>query len=194
MRWLFPGIWITGLVILLVISCTPRKADVLTTEVVPDSVYMKQGDQLISMTFDTLRNSLLAAIGEKGFPYAISFCNEKAYPLTTLYAADSITIRRASDRFRNPENQPDSLEAEVLKLFASQGPSPKLIRTANEVHYIKPIMMQGMCLNCHGNPTEHIKPETLTSIHEKYPQDKAIHYAENELRGIWHLTFKMNNQ
>jgi hypothetical protein len=190
MKWLFHVLLITG----LVISCTPRKADVLTTEVVPDSVYMKQGDQLISMTFDTLRNSLLAAIGEKGIPYAISFCNEKAYSLTTLYAADSITIRRASDRFRNPENQPDSLEVEVLKLFATQGPSPKLIRTTNEVHYIKPIMIQGMCLNCHGIPNENIKPETLSAISEKYSNDKAIHYAENELRGIWHLTFRANEQ
>lgn len=193
MKRLAPGIILTGLVV-LALACTPRKAEVLATETVPDSVYIQQGDRLISMTFDTLRNSLLAAIGEQGFPYAISFCNEKAYSLTTLYAADSITIRRASDRFRNPQNQPDSLETEVLKVFSTKGPSPQLIRTTHEVHYIKPIIMQGMCLNCHGVPNDNIKAETLAAIREQYPEDRAIHYAENDLRGIWHLTFKMKRQ
>jgi hypothetical protein len=183
---------ITTLLAVVVMACNQKKTEAETATVVPDSVYMKQGDKLISMTFDTLRNSLLAAIGEQGFPYAISFCNEKAYPLTTLYANDDVTIRRASDRFRNPHNQPDSLEAEVLKSYAAQGPSPRLIRTGNEVHYIKPIMMQAMCLNCHGTPNETISPVTLASIRETYPEDRATYYAENDLRGIWHLTFKVN--
>jgi hypothetical protein len=176
---------------LLVASCTKRPSEkVAAANGIPDSVYLKRGDQLVAMTFDTLRNSLTAAIGEQGFAYAISFCNEKAYPLTALYQEEGVTIRRASDRYRNPQNEPDSLENALLAQFRAEGPSTRIVRAANEVHYIKPILMQGMCLNCHGTPGEQVKPETLAAIHEKYPSDKATGYAEGDLRGLWHIVFR----
>src|SRR5690606_6627532 len=98
-------------------ACSSSKEEQQETTQVPDSVYLQRGDNLVAQTFDTLRNSLLSSIADKGFPHAIDFCNEKAYPLTTIYQADSITIRRASARFRNPNNQPDSLEMAALADF-----------------------------------------------------------------------------
>ncbi len=172
-------------------ACSASKEEQQETTQVPDSVYLQRGDNLVAQTFDTLRNSLLSAIADKGFPPAIDFCNEKAYPLTTIYQNDSITIRRASARFRNPKNQPDSLEQAALADFIVNGPSTKIIRTRDQVHYIKPIMMQAMCLNCHGVPDQNIKPETLQAIRERYPTDKAINYAEGDLRGIWHIAFTL---
>lgn len=174
----------------ILLSCNPPKPENDTMGTIPDSVYIKKGDHLVSLTFDTLRNSLLTAIGEQGFVHAVQFCNEKAYPLTSRYASEGITIRRASARFRNPSNQPDSLEMTVFEQSQSKGLRTKLIRTKGEVHYIKPIMMQAMCLNCHGSPALDIKPETLAAIQHNYPQDKAIDYAEGELRGIWHIVFR----
>ena len=56
---------------------------------------------------------LLHAINSKGIEGAISFCNEKAYPITATYA-DSVVIRRTALRYRNPKNEPDSLERMVL--------------------------------------------------------------------------------
>ncbi len=40
-------------------------------------------------------------------------------------------------------------------------------------------------MQCHGDPETDILPETYTKIKELYPEDKAIGYIENELRGIW---------
>ncbi|MBL7844185.1 MAG: DUF3365 domain-containing protein [Cyclobacteriaceae bacterium] len=177
-------------VIILVVSCNQPKQENHSTESIPDSVIIKKGDQLVSLTFDTLRNSLLTAIGEQGFAYAIQFCNEKAYPLTASHATPDIIIRRTSLQYRNPLNQPDSLEHTVFEEFKSGSPRTKLIRTTGEVHYIKPIIMQAMCLNCHGSPDLDIKPETMAAIQRNYPQDKAIGYAEGELRGIWHIIFR----
>ncbi|MBX2967544.1 MAG: DUF3365 domain-containing protein [Cyclobacteriaceae bacterium] len=177
--------------IALLASCSSNKQENDQVNIIPDSVYLNKGDKLVAHTFDTLRNSLLSAIGQNGLAYAIDFCNEKAYPLTALYQGDSITIRRSSARYRNPKNQPDSLEQATLAGFIVNGPSTKIIRTGNQVHYIKPIIMQAMCLNCHGVPDQNIKPETLQVIHERYPADQAINYAEGDLRGIWHIAFAL---
>ena len=42
-----------------------------------------------------------------------------------------------------------------------------------------------MCLQCHGKPDKDILPNTLTKIGSLYPEDKAIGYGVDELRGIW---------
>ncbi|NJM24945.1 MAG: DUF3365 domain-containing protein, partial [Bacteroidia bacterium] len=90
-----------------------RNQDTARSQEAPDSVYANAGNALITATFDTLRNSLLAAVGRSGFPEAISFCRVNAGNLTTIYA-DSVVIRRTSLNYRNASNKPDSLEYEVL--------------------------------------------------------------------------------
>jgi hypothetical protein len=163
--------------------------------IIPDSVYAKAGNQLVAKTFDTLRSSLLKAVHTKGFPDAISFCNENAYPITDIYA-DSVTIRRTSLRYRNQKNQPDSLELSVLNLMEEEMKSTKktdarLIRNSanEEIHYFKPIMMQALCLNCHGTSDKQIQPATLTRIQKLYPTDQAVNFREGDLRGVWHIIF-----
>lgn len=163
---------------------------------VADSAYMNRGNQLVALTFDTLRNSLLHAIGTQGMEGAIAFCNEKAYPITNIYA-DSAVIRRTSLRVRNDNNKPDSIESSVLRelektILTTKMPAPKIIRntTTGEIHYFKPIILQAMCLNCHGTPNEQIQPATLSKINELYPGDEATSFKEGDLRGIWHIIFK----
>lgn len=174
------------------LSCNQTRQEKGTLSLLPDSIYLKRGDQLVAVTFDTLRNSLLAAIREQGFADAVKFCNERAYPLTASYATDGIILKRTSARYRNPANQPDSLEQTILEAFQTDGSHTKLIHTPGEVHYIKPIVTQAMCLNCHGSPNTDIKPETQAALQKTYPQDKATGYAESELRGIWHIIFPAN--
>ncbi len=163
--------------------------------IIPDSVYLNAGNQLVAKTFDTLRSSLLTAVNTKGFPDAISFCNEKAYPITDIYA-DSVKIRRTSLRYRNPNNQPDSLELSVLTLMEEEMKSIKktgtrLVRNSanGEIHFFKPIMMQALCLNCHGTSDKQIQPATLARIQELYPSDQAVNFHEGDLRGVWHIIF-----
>jgi hypothetical protein len=44
-----------------------------------------------------------------------------------------------------------------------------------------------MCLQYHGSEGTDIAPETLKVIEEKYSNDQATGYTENQLRGIWVL-------
>jgi hypothetical protein len=46
-----------------------------------------------------------------------------------------------------------------------------------------------MCLQCHGKPQQELTTVTLNKIKTLYPDDKAIGYSENQVRGIWHITF-----
>lgn len=195
---------VAGLLILtlVVISCSRNQPENKTAEKepIPDSVYMKKGNEIVALTFDTLRNSLLNAISTQGIEGAISFCNEKAYPLTNIYA-DSITIRRTALRYRNPENKPDSVERTVLDelnaaILSAGKPSPKIIRnsTTHEIHFFRPIILQPMCLNCHGEPGKQIQPATLARIGQLYPEDQAVNFKEGDLRGVWHIVFKSQQE
>ncbi len=180
------GIFLT---IFLPVGCSKQTERKSQSEVIPDSVYLREGNLIVTRTFDTLRNALTSAIAEKGFVHAISFCNEAAYPITSVYQQEGLIIRRASDRYRSPENKADSLERIALARFVTDK-SPRIIRTDEGVHYVKPIIVQGMCLYCHGVPDKEIKPEVLAAIREKYPNDQATGYHEGELRGLWHVVFK----
>lgn len=188
------GVTILILLSLFIFSCTSRTGNNKQATALPDSVYISAGNKMVSLTFDTLRQSLLTAISERGIENAINFCNQKAYTLTATYA-DSVEIRRTSFRYRNPENKPDSLEEIVLTKMETQAPNPEatLVRSNNGVHYFRPIVMQALCLNCHGTPGTNIAPSTLQRIRHFYPADSAINYQEGELRGVWHILFKQPN-
>lgn len=174
-------------------QCSQQKTERSQTELIPDSVYIREGNIIVTKTFDTLRSTLTLTMAEKGFVQAISLCNEAAYPITLVYAKEGITIRRASDRYRNPKNMADSLESAILAEFKKDR-SPRVVRMKDEVHYIKPIVVQAMCLYCHGLPDTEIKPEVLAAIREKYPDDRATGYREGDLRGLWHVVFKAKQE
>ena len=159
------------------------------------SDYKVKGDSIVANTFDTLRNTLLNAVKEKGFEGAVEFCNTSAFSLTNTFAVNNITIERTSDKLRNPANAPDSTEQRILSQFikmagSSDKPAAVVERDGSgNIHYYKPILMQAMCLNCHGNK-EQVQPATLAMIKSKYPDDLAIGYKEGDLRGMWHVTFR----
>lgn len=183
---------ISGIFSLLFFSCNTN------TENTDINTWKNKGDSIITKSFDTLKNSLSRTIGQKGFKEAINYCNTAAVFLTNTYATEKVTIRRSSEKYRNKENAPDSLEQTIFSILKNlqekkQSLSPQYIDQKNQFHYFKPIMMQAMCLNCHGNKTVQIKPEVWQTIQDKYPSDLAFDYKEGELRGIWHITFSKRN-
>jgi hypothetical protein len=181
------------------VGCNNKKSIddgiVAEEEFTADSVYIESGNKIVAATFDTLRSSLFRAISLQGIEDAITFCNEKAYPITNIYA-DSVAIRRTALRVRNENNKPDSLEVRILDemtqlVSASKSAGVKIIRhpSNGEVHFFKPIMLQPMCLNCHGTPQTQIQGATLARIQQLYPNDRAVHFKEGDLRGVWHVIF-----
>lgn len=173
---------------ILIISCSSERNN--DNEI---KNFRLQADSLVAKTFDTLRNTLSKEIGEKGFAGAVDFCNINALPLTGIFADDEMAIRRTTDKLRNPANAPDSMERRILlkyfSLKTSNGKLEPITETdaAGNYHYYKPIIIQAMCLNCHGDKTSQIRAETWAAIRQKYPSDTAFDYKEGDLRGIWHV-------
>ncbi len=55
---------------------------------------------------------------------------------------------------RNPENEPDELEAKVLKMFKDEGIKEyyEIDESMNAIRYFRPIHLTEDCLLCHGDP------------------------------------------
>lgn len=147
-------------------------------------------------TKKTLGKTLMTAIEEKGTKGALSFCNTRAIPITDSMSHHfNATIRRVSDKPRNPNNRANKKELEQIEFFkstlkAKNEIQPVTIEKENKVSFYYPIITNGMCLQCHGTKKETINEATVNQIAQLYPSDKATGYKENEVRGIWSIVFK----
>lgn len=149
------------------------------------------GQDIAMQTKGVLGKNLLQAISSEGTENAITFCSSRAIPLTDSVAlAANAKIKRVSDKNRNPDNKANSAELEYIKTAKeaiSKGETikPKLTTVGDKQIAYYPIMTVGMCLQCHGQPDKDISPNTLSKIRELYPNDLAIGYKADQLRGIW---------
>ncbi len=157
-------------------------------------------DQVIAMRatavdfMKDLKSILIKQIQTNGVLEAVSVCSDTAQVLTNNFGVGrGLYIRRVSLKNRNPNNFPDDFEQRILNQF-------KLLHQNNELNseteyaeivvegdykylrYLKPIIMQAECLNCHGSQTE-IMPDVRNLIAQNYPDDKAFEYKLGDLRG-----------
>jgi hypothetical protein len=157
--------------------------------------YIEQGKAIAQNTFKALSGALSSKIQSGGIPEALNYCNIAAMPLTDSIASTyNAHIKRISDKARNQANLPYAMEAAVIESYKSDLANgkdllPVLEIIDDEVFFMAPIIIQPLCLNCHGVPEVNIAPSNLALINEMYPEDKAINYSEGELRGIWSIQF-----
>jgi len=142
----------------------------------------------------SLRRTLESQLAAGGPVHAVSVCADTAQVLSAFIAKkNGLQIRRVSDRWRNPLDEPDAFERSVLKRFADALRETTLTDTTeySEVaidkggrvfRYMKPIRIQGMCATCHGEPA-HMDPAVREIIRSRYPDDRATGYALGNLRG-----------
>lgn len=147
-------------------------------------------------TKKVLGKNLMGTIQQKGTLEALKFCNHKAYPLTDSMAVKfNATIKRVSDKPRNPKNKATPKELAVIELYKKLITEKSEIKPITEeingkTQFYYPIKTNSMCLQCHGKSNKQIKPAILKKLTELYPKDKAINYDINQVRGIWSITFK----
>lgn len=139
-----------------------------------------------------LGKNLMGAIQKKGTLEALAFCNHQAIPLTDSMAVKySANIKRVTDKNRNPLNKATAEELKYIeqfksKILAKKEMKPIVVEKGDKVHFYYPIETNTMCLQCHG---KQIKPDVASQIKKLYPKDLAVGYSENEIRGIWSITF-----
>jgi len=143
-----------------------------------------------------LKTALSQSIQEGGFSGAIEVCHIQAPKIAEDISRETgMRIRRVSLKARNVSNRPDPWEIKVLREFEtllSKGDPPEsLVRSeivesgkTREFRYMKGIVTQGLCLNCHG---KEIPAEVKTKLEELYPDDGARGHQVGDLRGAFSL-------
>lgn len=165
---------------------------------VDDLPYGERGLKYALNTKAVLGKNLMGTIQQKGTLEALEFCNVKAYPLTDSMAiVHNAKIKRVSDKPRNQNNKANTEELQHIETFKkliaeNKAVSPIVKETDDDVHVYYPIVTNAMCLQCHGKPEKNIKPDVLKSLSLLYPEDKAKGYSENQVRGIWNVSFQKN--
>jgi hypothetical protein len=172
---------------LLLLSCSENKVEVSEQEIA--------GMRTTAMEFmKDLKGVLINQIQTNGVLQAVSVCSDTAQVLTNKFGMERGSyIKRVSMKNRNPNNYPDDFEKKVLSKFELLHQNKELNSETEHVEivqegdfkylrYLKPILVQAECLNCHGSETD-IMPEVKNLIAQNYPDDKAIGYKPGELRG-----------
>lgn len=156
--------------------------------------WLDRGEAMVQVAFDSLRTRLSAAIAKGGAPYAVAYCQVSADDILASARSGREDIRRTSLKYRNPDNAANEQERMVLKgmqkeILAGREASAQLLVQNGQAHYYQPILVQALCLNCHGHVESDISAETLERIDSLYPEDRARGYAVGDLRGMWHIAF-----
>jgi hypothetical protein len=140
--------------------------------------------------FAALSGRLLEVIQTDGHVAAIGVCSMEASGLLDRVAeARGGSIRRVTDRPRNPANQGDARDLEVMEMMRKmigEGTAPAPVVDGRVVRLPIRIALP-LCLTCHGDPAGEIAGDTLAAIRERYPNDLATGYREGDFRGLWRV-------
>ncbi len=156
----------------------------------------EQGLQYANATKAALGKQLMQAL-QQGSEHAVEFCHTIAIPLTdSMSEVQQVSVRRVSDKPRNPANTADAKSTAHIAYFQAllnQGRTdlpPVTEQIGHEVTVYVPIITNTMCLACHGNPASDIDEPTLARIQSLYPADQATGYAENQVRGLFLVSWE----
>lgn len=156
----------------------------------------EKGARIVSTTASDIVKNLMTALNDQKTVGALAFCKEQAIPITRSHSEKlNATIKRATDRTRNPKNLADQEELKYIRLFkkdlAKGKPLvPILVTVGDEHHYYSPIVTNSLCLQCHGSLKTEIQKDVALALKSLYPKDNATGYAANELRGVFSVRWK----
>jgi hypothetical protein len=144
------------------------------------------------LLFQRLSAELGAAMAKGGPAASILVCKDRAPAIAAeIEASTGVDIERTALRVRNPANAPDDWETRTMESFSARRKAGEewFAMTATrideqQVHWMRPIPLGGMCAACHGN-AEAISPETRRALLKAYPADTAVGFSTGELRGAF---------
>ena len=178
-----------ALMVFVSLNCvnTDKKA-ILSAD---EQYYLDMGKSVAASTQAVLGSNLKTAMGKGGPENALEFCNAKAIPLTDSMAIVLNTaIKRVSDKARNPDNKANAFEksiiaAQIKRLENGGEPKAQIHEVKGEMVGYYPIITNGLCLQCHGKVNQAVQQKTFDKINDFYPQDEAMGYDVNQIRGMW---------
>ncbi|MTI63278.1 DUF3365 domain-containing protein [Methylophaga sp.] len=142
----------------------------------------------------SLKSSLLAAMNDGGPAEAVSVCNLIAPSLAAEISKKyGLEIDRTSLKVRNPANEADAWETDVLQRFETRlagGEAIQKLTFSEKVEtgptpqwrMMKAIPTDKVCLSCHGSK---IAEPVQARIDTHYPDDMATGFKLGEIRGAF---------
>lgn len=173
-----------GIMILYAIGCGGKKVE--------DSELALAARNVVDNYALELKDALYTAIEDSGVVWAVRICSEKAPEIAARYSSmPGWTVKRVSEKYRNPADAPDDFEKEALGILESRpaNAGDEYYRWVDEsgqrsFRFMKAIKVKATCLNCHG-PRDRFDPELVKILDEKYPDDQAYDFAIDDYRGAF---------
>lgn len=126
---------------------------------------------------------------QAGVPEAVSVCREQAPGIAESLSVDGVRMGRASHRRRNPGNTGPEWVSEQLQTYVDQRGDwqpASVVLADGRRGYVEPIVMQPVCLACHG---ETLAPEVAAIITKEYPEDQATGFRDGDFRGVFWVEY-----
>lgn len=175
-----------------------------TSKVKPSEEQVAQLRTAAGSFMKKLKSVLVNEMQNNGVVKAVNVCSDTALILTAkIGESENISIKRVSEKNRNPQNIPDDFELTILEKFKTLQSSKKIdveteyaeitqLNGKEIIRYMKPIFLQDECLTCHGS-SDYIPDEVNAILIRKYPNDKARDYSAGDLRGAVSIIKIINN-
>jgi len=149
---------------------------------------LARGAELLAPFKKDLQQALKSGLAH-GPDEAIQVCRVKAPGIANSLSVAGVRMGRTSHKLRNPDNTAPDWVSPIMQTFLDDPSSrePLAVGLAdNRWGYVEPIMLQPLCLTCHGSE---LAPGVAEQISELYPEDHAIGFEAGDLRGVFWLEF-----
>jgi Protein of unknown function (DUF3365) len=174
---------VTLLVALGAGSCARAPVAVSRERVEPQAA---KAEAAIAQLRAKLLTRVTEVMGQGGPVKAIEVCSTEALALTgEIGRAQGIELGRTSFRVRNPANAPRPWAADTVSAGAglkAADARPALFDLGDRIGVLQPMPVGAVCLTCHGAV---LPPGVAEAVKARYPDDRAIGFAEGDLRGFF---------
>lgn len=158
-----------------------------------DGVLENASSRYIDRFQSALKGELMAGMKAGGPVGALDICKIEAPKIAAAHTHSGWSIKRVSDRNRNPQNIADSVEADILNRFVEGKATPAAfghwVKPDSLYQYYAPIVTGKLCLNCHGDAAS-LASGVPEKLKELYPDDRAVGYKEGDIRGLFVVTVR----
>ena len=149
---------------------------------------LARGAELLTPFKQDLQKALKSGLA-KGPAEAIQVCRTEAPEIATALSVDGVRIGRSSHRLRNPDNTAPDWVGPIMRAYLDDPANrePRAVELeGNRWGYAEPIIVQPLCLNCHGS---RLAPDVAAQVAELYPEDRATGFEAGDLRGVFWLEY-----
>jgi hypothetical protein len=147
---------------------------------------MSRADSIIVTMHDAMLRELNDGLARGGPAAAISSCHLDAIGVSQRVArGEGIAAGRTSDRLRSPTNAARPWAAELVQANAgrlARDVDGFAVDLGDKVGVLRPIAHRPTCAGCHGL-SDRINPAVRQVLADRYPADRAVGFAEGEIRG-----------